>query len=331
MPLSPARFGRYADLSDLDAAWARLARTHDGSVLTAGRSAGGRPLHRYEFGPPLGPTILLTALVHGVEVIGGLALLDAVRALLASGRAGPSGRVRLVVLPVVNPDALAENLECLGGDRMAIRRCNARGVDLNRNFAALTEQRPLHPFAGSRLRWSPHYTGPHAFSEPESCAVRDVALETRPALSIGFHSYGNLLLYPWAHTSAPNPRAQHYRMLGDAFCSALPSEPYAVKQAGHWYRTVGDMDDWLDATLGTLAFTVEVSRPDRSLRDLRRLINPFWWMNPAGADEAIANVVPGVCALVTKASFLLSSTSRGRSPSSPAHGPGQSARFTQPA
>ncbi|WP_437599965.1 M14 family zinc carboxypeptidase [Sorangium sp. So ce590] len=80
----------------------------------------------------------------------------------------------------------------------------------------------LHPFAGSRLRWSPHDTGPHAFSEPESRALRDVALETRPALALGFHSCGNLLLYPWAHTGAPNPRAPLYRALGDAFCRGLP-------------------------------------------------------------------------------------------------------------
>lgn len=61
------------------------------------------------------------------------------------------------------------------------------------------------------------------------------------------------------------------------------------------------MDDWLDANLGTLALTVEVSRPTRSLRDLRRLLNPFWWLNPREADAAIDNVVPGVGALLRDA------------------------------
>ncbi|AUX19597.1 hypothetical protein SOCEGT47_000490 [Sorangium cellulosum] len=290
--------GRYAELPQLEAAWTHLARVHGGRVTTVGTSASGAPLRRYDFGDPRGPTFLLTSLLHGVEVIGGLALLDAVRSVLERGRAGAAARARLVVVPVVNPDAFAENLERLGDERPTARRCNARGVDLNRNFAPLSSARPLHPFAGSRLRWSPHYTGPHAFSEPESRALRDVALETRPALALGFHSCGNLLLYPWAHTGAPNPRAPLYQALGDAFCRALPREPYAVRQAAHWYPTVGDMDDWLDANLGTLAFTVEVSRPSRSLRDLRRLLNPFWWLNPWEADEAIGNVVPGVGALL---------------------------------
>ncbi|WP_437676487.1 M14 family metallopeptidase [Sorangium sp. So ce131] len=293
--------GRYADLPQIDDSWARLANAYGGREMTVGTSANGRPLRRYDFGDPRGPTILLTSLMHGVELIGGLALLDAVRAILASGRGGAAARARLVVVPVVNPDAVAENLERLGSDRVAAQRCNARGVDLNRNFAPLSASRPLHPFAGSRLRWSPHYTGPHAFSEPESRALRDVALETRPALALGFHSCGNLLVYPWAHTAAPNPRAPLYRALGDAFCRALPREPYAVRQAADWYPTVGDMDDWLDANLGALAFTVEVSRPSRSYRDLRRLLNPFWWLNPREADAAIDNVVPGVHALLCAA------------------------------
>ncbi|AUX38667.1 hypothetical protein SOCE26_000450 [Sorangium cellulosum] len=293
--------GRYADLPRIDDSWARLANAYGGREMTVGTSADGRPLRRYDFGDPHGPTILLTSLMHGVELIGGLALLDAVRAILASGRVGAAARARLVVVPVVNPDAVAENLERLDSDRVAAQRCNARGVDLNRNFAPLSSTRPLHPFAGSRLRWSPHYTGPHAFSEPETRALRDVALETRPALALGFHSCGNLLLYPWAHTAAANPRAPLYRALGDAFCRALPRERYAVRQAAHWYPTVGDMDDWLDANLGALAFTVEVSRPSRSYRDLRRLLNPFWWLNPREADAAIDNVVPGVHALLCAA------------------------------
>jgi Zinc carboxypeptidase len=294
----PHHLGRYAELWQLDERWTQLARNHGGRAATVGHSAYGRPIRRYDFGAPEGPTVLLSALVHGVEGIGGLALLEAVRAFLGGGH-GAGGR--LVVLPVVNPDALAHNLERLGARRLAGRRCNGRGVDLNRNFGAQSVELPRHPLSGSRRRWSPHYTGPHAFSEPESRAVRDVALETRPSLALGFHSYGNLLLYPWAHTDAPNPRAPLYRALADSFCGAQPRERYTVKQAGHWYPIFGDMDDWLDATLGTLAFTVEVSRPERSWRDLGRLINPFWWMNPEAADEAIAEVVPGVCALLRDA------------------------------
>lgn len=99
----------------------------------------------------------------------------------------------------------------------------------------------------------------------------------------------------------PAIRAPLYRALGDAFCRALPRDRYEVRQAARWYPTIGDMDDCLDADLGTLALTVEVSRPARSFRDLPRLLNPLWWPNPREADEAIDNVVPGVGALLCDA------------------------------
>jgi hypothetical protein len=52
-------------------------------------------------------------------------------------------------------------------------------------------------------------------------------------------------------------------------------------QATEWYSTVGDMDDWLDAEYGTLAFTVEVSRP------MRRLTSLALWVS------APISIVPG--------------------------------------
>jgi hypothetical protein len=72
-------------------------------------------------------------------------------------------------------------------------------------------------------------------------------------------------------------------------------------QATEWYRTVGDLDDWLDSELGTLAFTVEVSRPMRRLSNLRRATNPFAWSNPIDMAPAVNPVAPGVDALVREA------------------------------
>src|SRR5262249_41900763 len=138
-------------------------------------------------------------------------------------------------------------------------------------------------------------------SEPETRAVRDVALETRPVVSVGFHSFGNMLLYPWAFTAKPNPRVARYQRIGAAFRRAQPRKPYALMQARDLYATIGDMDDWLDAELGTLAFTVEVSRPTWSLVRASRLFNPFCWMNPPDVESTVANLTPGVSALMEEA------------------------------
>jgi hypothetical protein len=72
-------------------------------------------------------------------------------------------------------------------------------------------------------------------------------------------------------------------------------------QARELYAISGDLDDWLDAELGTYAFTVEVSRPSLALLRPSRLTNPFCWMNPSEVRPTVKNTTPGVSALVTSA------------------------------
>jgi carboxypeptidase T len=98
------------------------------------------------------------------------------------------------------------------------------------------------------------------------------------------------LLYPWAYTTQANPRR--------AFRGEMREREYRVMQTTDWYRTVGDLDDWLDAEFGTLAFTIEVSRPMRRLANLRRASNPFAWSNPVDLMPAVQGIAPGIDALL---------------------------------
>ena len=220
--------------------------------------------------------MLLTALIHGVEVIGSVTLMDVVARLVAEGL--PEG-ARFVVMPIVNPDGFARNMDRLSRGHSAHQRKNANGVDLNRNFPIVGSDRPWHPFSGSSYRMMPHYRGPRPLSEPESRAVHDVAVEIRPRLALGFHSFGNMLLYPWAHCRQANPRLPLYRKLAGGFSKALGSVPYRCRQAVDWYPTLGDLDDWLDVEFKTLALTVEVGGLDR------RLFHPAAAVQPVLVDE----------------------------------------------
>jgi len=282
----------------------RAVASAGGAESIAGTSVEGRPLVRFDLGTRGRPVIVMTALMHGIEVIGSLALLDVLETL-TDPTLPTMQRLRseahLVVLPVVNPDAFSVNMERLARGERAWQRCNGHGVDLNRNFPRLTTKRLYHPFSGSRFKFSPHYLGPHALSEPESRAIFQVAMETRPVLSLAFHSFGNLLLYPWAYTQRQNARAVEYRGLGHVMTEALPRHPYRVRQAGELYAVLGDMDDWFDAEFGTLAFTIEVGRPDVGLRDGRRMWDPFRWMNPSRVRQTVENLTPGVLALTSSA------------------------------
>jgi predicted deacylase len=292
----------YPDSGELFGDFRNAALALGANESISGESVAGRPLVRFDLGDPSKPVVLLTALMHGVEVIGSLALLEVLRRM----RSHPLGErllraAHFVVMPIVNPDAFATNLERLGRGDRAWQRCNARGVDLNRNFPRVTDARLLHPFSGSRWRFSPHYSGPGALSEPESQAVHAVAKATRPHLSLAFHSFGNLLLYPWAHTAQQNPRAAEYRSLGSVLGRSLARFPYRVMQARQLYSVLGDMDDWLDTEFGTLAFTVEVSRPKFSCGNWGRVLNPFHWMNPEARQDVVDDLSPGILALMAAA------------------------------
>ena len=288
----------YLGLADFESRWRDLAARAGARESQAGVSVQGRPLWRFDLGSrdPSAPSVLLTALIHGVEVIGSVTLMDVVARLIAEGGA-PEG-ARFVVMPMVNPDGFANNMDRLSRGYSAHQRKNANGVDLNRNFPIVGNARPWHPFSGSAYRMMPHYRGPHPLSEPESRAVHDVAMEIRPRLALGFHSFGNMLLYPWAHCRQANPRLPLYRQLAGGFSRALGNVPYRCRQAVDWYPTLGDLDDWLDVQFKTLALTVEVGGLDRRLLDPRRLFNLFWWMNPTRILSTVANVSPGVLGLL---------------------------------
>ncbi|XP_023937150.2 carboxypeptidase B-like [Bicyclus anynana] len=106
--------------------------------------------------------------------------------------------------PVVNPDGYEHSHT---GDRMW-RKNRARhkgvcvGVDLNRNFS--------YCWGGKESSGNPSntfYRGPEPFSEPESRAIRDFILNSEIPFKvyITLHSYGQVILFPYASKDEPCP------------------------------------------------------------------------------------------------------------------------------
>ena len=102
------------------AAAAPAGPSHAAETLMLGRSWEGRPIEVVRTGDRAGPRILVVGCIHGNECAG----LAVTRRLV---RAQP--RADLWVLPQLNPDGYAHRT-----------RGNARGVDLNRDFAAATQR-----------------------------------------------------------------------------------------------------------------------------------------------------------------------------------------------
>ena len=47
------------------------------------------------------------------------------------------------------------------------------------------------------------YIGPHPFSEPETRAIRDLVQREPFSCVVSYHSYSQLILYPWGYTREP--------------------------------------------------------------------------------------------------------------------------------
>lgn len=126
-----------------------------------GRSVLGRPLVVERRGQAGGVRVLVVGVIHGNEQAG-LQVVDLLRSMdLGDG-------VDLWLLPMVNPDGVADNV-----------RQNANGVDLNRNFPHNWQA------LGEKGYWE--YSGESAASEPEVTATMALAELIVPDFVIWYH------------------------------------------------------------------------------------------------------------------------------------------------
>ena len=108
----------------------------------------------------------------------------------------------LYFAPVVNPDGYVYNEQTNpngGGFWRKNRRNNGGGifgVDLNRNYGY---QWGFDNSGSSPTPSSDTYRGTAAFSEPETQVIRDFASNRQFTMAFNYHSYSNLLIFPWGY------------------------------------------------------------------------------------------------------------------------------------
>ena len=144
-----------------------------------GTSVRGRDLVCYSIEPATyDKTILLEFEIHGFEdeyAHDGQILVNTANRLLEHySSVDDLNATRLLIIPSANPDGLAEGVTNNG-----FGRCNADGIDLNRDFDA--NYTPI-------LTMGRNYT-PNAFSGKESSALRDLYYTYRPDIVIDFHGW----------------------------------------------------------------------------------------------------------------------------------------------
>jgi carboxypeptidase T len=271
-PPADAAYHNYAELLAALAETA-AAYPHIVQVTSAGTSLEDRDIPAVkisdhpEISEPDEPAILFIALHHAREHLTVEMALAIIR-LFTEGYGSDAALTNLVeqreiwVLPNVNPDGGEFDIET--GSYLYWRK-NRRpngdgsyGVDLNRNYG----YRWACCYGSSPDPWSDLYHGTAPFSEPETRAVRDFVV-ARPNITaaISFHTYGELILYPYGYTYADLPedmQPDDYRAFVALAADMAATNGYSPQQASDLYVTAGDTVDWLYGERRIFAFTFEM-------------------------------------------------------------------------
>ena len=261
----------YHDLAEVEAGLEAMAQSNVAALLDVGDSIEQRDILALKISdnPDLDegePKILFVGCHHAREwisvevpylladyLVNNHGVDPAVTALIDA--------VEIWILPVLNPDGFEYTWT---SDRYwrKNRRNNggSYGVDLNRNYSYMWGQS-----GSSGSPSSSTYRGEAPFSEPETQAVRDLIAEGGFTFIMSYHSYGNLILYPWGYTSAAAPA--NARM--DDLAATLHDLIDAVGQFYTYgpiystiYTTSGDTTDWFLGEHDLMAMTIELRGND---------------------------------------------------------------------
>ncbi len=140
---------------------------------------------------------------------------------------------------------------------------NAVGTDLNRNYGY--KWGCCGGSSGSPS--SDVYRGPKPFSAPETDALRDfvngrvIGGEQQIQTAISFHTYSELILYPYGYTYEnvpPDMDPKDFRVFRKMANTMAETNGYTPGQSSDLYVTDGDMTDWAYGRHGIFAYTFEM-------------------------------------------------------------------------
>jgi carboxypeptidase T len=209
------------------------------------------------------PAIFFNAMHHAREVMTTEVAIDMIDQLTSKYRSD-AGVTRWVdgneiwVVPMVNPDG--NNKVWTSNSMWRKNTREGHGVDINRNY----------PYAwgscggSSGSTYSDTYRGPSAASEPETQAVMGLVSRVQPVISVSYHSYSEIVIYPYGCDGERADAREVVEGLGQQLAATL------IKDAGSgtyeagtsWellYAVDGGDIDWYHNAHGVLPYVIEVN------------------------------------------------------------------------
>jgi hypothetical protein len=276
----PPGFEAYHDYAEMNAEIAQAVADHP-TILqrrVIGTSYQGREIVALRISDNVAaeegePEVLFTSSQHAREVLTvemALHILDTFTDGYGSDpqvTAAVNGRV-IWIVPNVNPDGSEYDKTSTGfrswrKNRQPNAGSTAIGTDLNRNW----DWQWGCCGGSSGTTSSETYRGPSPASAPEVQAVvnfvnsRVIGGRQRITSHIDWHTYGELVLWPYGYTyadTAPGLTAtdrQAFATLGTAMAN---TNGYTPQQASDLYITDGSIDDWMWGRHRIFSFTFEM-------------------------------------------------------------------------
>ena len=198
------------------------------------------------------PEVLYTALHHAREPNSLSQMVFYLWYLLENYDSDPEVKylvdnTAMYFIPCINPDGYIfnENTDPNGGGlwrkNKYLENGTLRGVDLNRNYGY---QWGIDDNGSSPNSTSNVYRVTAPFSEPENQAVRDFCNEHQFKITLNYHSYGNLLIYPWGYSDLVTDEYDTF----SSFAESMTRENDFFAGTGTQtvgYAVNGNSDDWM--------------------------------------------------------------------------------------
>ncbi len=203
------------------------------------------------------------------------------------------------IVPMLNPDGLEYSIHTFRWWRKN-RRDNGDGsfgVDPNRNYSYMWG---FDDEGSSPNGWSEVYRGKSPLSEPENDALSMLFIQREFQAAISYHTYSEIIYYPWDYTSEPTPDQELLHYLASTMSDLMRgvnNRYYQPMQASTGsYHTNGNFTDFAYGWYNIPAFDIEM-RPESVVLggfviSEEEILDTFWENLPAAlflTDWAIQN------------------------------------------
>lgn len=166
---------------------------------------------------------------------------------------------RIWIIPCANPDGyvydhdLNQGMKWWRKNRHYFEVYDRYGVDLNRNYPGSCDGDPLGMWGSTGMSHHPDsnvYCGKNQGSELEIQAIQDFFITEDITASISYHTYGELVMWPWGHSLDKTPADMAYmstvgKNIAGKITSQDGSGTYTPTQSAGLYPTTGDTTDWI--------------------------------------------------------------------------------------